>query len=62
MKTLEPQDDERFTLANDAPRPKPLRFENNSGRQMVLLTGLDCVPGQRDLFQTDGEGGCQGEA
>lgn len=60
MKTLPPHDDKSFTLANEAPRPKPPRFENNSGRQMVLLAGLGCLPGQRDLFQTDGEASLEG--
>jgi len=55
VKTPETPDDKPFTLANEAPRTKPARFENNSARQMVLLAGLDCLPGQRDLFATDGE-------
>lgn len=55
MNRDQPQHDERFTLANEAPRLTPQRFENKSGRQMVLLAGLDCLPGRRDLFQTDGE-------
>ena len=38
-----------------APRPKPARFENSEERQRMLLAGLDCLPGQGDLFQTDGE-------
>jgi hypothetical protein len=24
-------------------------------RQRALFSGLDCLPGQRDLFETDGE-------
>ena len=44
-----------FMLANDPPRKPALRFENNHGRQMMLLAGLDCLPGQGDLFATDGE-------
>lgn len=55
MNRDQPQHDERFTLANEAPRPQPQRFENQNGRQTVLLAGLDCLPGQRNLFQTDGE-------
>jgi len=55
MNRDQPQDEEPFTLRNEAPRPKPQRFENQGGRQMVLLAGLDCLPGQWDLFQTDGE-------
>jgi hypothetical protein len=57
MNRDQPQDKERFTLANEAPRPKPQQFENKGARQMALLAGLDCLPGQRDLFQTDGEEG-----
>ena len=45
----------RFSLANDPPRPKPTRFENREARQRMLLAGLDCLPGQGDLFHTDGE-------
>jgi hypothetical protein len=47
--------EQEFTLANDSSKPKPARFENSEGRQRVLLAGLDCLPGQGDLFQTDGE-------
>ena len=50
-----PSEGERFALANDPPRPKPARFENSEGRQRMLLAGLDCLPGQGDLFETDGE-------
>ncbi len=25
------------------------------GKQRVLFAGMDCLPGQRDLFETDGE-------
>ena len=46
---------QRFTLANDPPRKPPERFENSEGRQRMLLSGLDCLPDQRDLFETDGE-------
>jgi len=43
-----------FTLQNDPPcRPAP-RFESTPARQRVLLAGLDCLPGQSDLFDTDG--------
>jgi len=50
-----PGEGERFTLANDPPRLKPLRFENREERQRMLLAGLDCLPGQDNLFRTDGE-------
>ena len=46
---------EQFTLRNDAPKPKPLAFENVATRQRVLLAGMDALPGQLDLFATDGE-------
>jgi hypothetical protein len=45
-----------FTLQNDPikePRWKPPA--NEKLRQGVLLTGLDCLPGQEQLFQTDGQ-------
>lgn len=41
---------EEFQLTNDRPRPKPLRFENDECRQTVLFAGMDCLPGQEDLF------------
>lgn len=42
---------ERFTLRNDPPKLKPATFANaGAGRQGVLLDGLDCLPGQADLF------------
>ena len=55
MRRQQPPNDELFALANEAPRPKPARFENSEGRQRMLLAGLDCLPGQGDLFHTDGE-------
>ena len=46
---------EQFTLRNDPPSPKAQSFESNSKtRQKMLLAGLDCLPGQMDLFPTDG--------
>lgn len=53
--------EQEFTLANDPPKPKPVRFENSEGRQRMLLAGLDCLPGQSDLFRTDGEENFDGE-
>jgi hypothetical protein len=33
----------------------PMPFEDNDHcRQGVLFSGLDCLPGQQDLFPTDG--------
>lgn len=47
--------DEPFRLAPPKPpRPKPAEFNTNAGRQKVLFSGLDCLPGQMDLFLTDG--------
>ena len=43
-----------FILANDKPRPKPAKWQNSDARQRVLFAGLDCLPGQQDLFPTDG--------
>lgn len=49
-------DEERFALHNDKARPAPWKPEPpERKRQRVLLAGLDCLPGQRDLFGTDGE-------
>lgn len=40
-----------FTLANDAPRRKPQQFDNGSNTlQRVCVEGMDCLPGQLDLF------------
>ncbi len=45
-----------FRLADDSPKRKPATFEgNNQCCQRVLFSGLDCLPGQVDLFGTDGE-------
>ena len=62
MKRQLPPDDEPFALANEMPKPKPTRFENSEGRQRMLLAGLDCLPGQGDLFRTDGEEDSKGNA
>ena len=44
-----------FTLSNKPAHPTPARFESNGKtRQKVLFCGLDCLPGQLDLFPTDG--------
>jgi hypothetical protein len=48
--------DEPFTLTNPAPRPPRWRGrESENTRQQTLLEGMDCLPGQRDLFENDGE-------
>lgn len=42
---------ERYTLAKQpAARPKRATCESTRTRQTVLLTGLECLPGQHDLF------------
>lgn len=44
-----------FTLTNERPRP-PLRSvfaDNERTKQTMLLSGLDCLPGQLDLFDVD---------
>ena len=47
--------DEAFRLSSDPPKPKRATFENDPCRQTVLFTGLDCLPGQQDLFHVDGQ-------
>jgi hypothetical protein len=39
-----------FTLRNDPPAPKRARFDDEPTRQRVLVEGMDCLPGQLDLF------------
>lgn len=48
--------DEPFQLVNDKRKPEPQKFDvSDRTRQKLLFAGLDCLPGQLDLFQTDGE-------
>lgn len=43
-----------FALRNDPPAPpKGPPIFGITGQQKVLFTGLDCLPGQLDLFSTD---------
>jgi len=44
-----------FQLTNDRPRnAAPLLFADNERRkQTMLLSGLDCLSGQLDLFDVD---------
>ena len=43
-----------FALLREPNRqPKPVQFDNRPTRQGKLLSGLGCLPGQRDLFQTE---------
>ena len=42
---------DEFALRNVPPEPKPWHGgEPENTRQKVLLTGMDCRPGQLDLF------------
>ncbi len=52
--------DERYVLTNLPPPATPPESgdpqpETESTRQRVLFSGMDCLPGQRNLFETDGE-------
>lgn len=44
-----------FTLTNARPRNgSPSLFaDNERSKQTLLLSGLDCLPGQLDLFDVD---------
>lgn len=48
--------DTEFQLSNppQSSEPKPVKFFTEKARQSVLFSGLDCLPGQQDLFPTDG--------
>lgn len=43
-------DEPEFTLANEPAKLKPRRPENQPARQLALISGLDALPGQQDLF------------
>jgi hypothetical protein len=44
-----------FSLDRTPVKPaRPVEAVNPPARQTVLFSGLDCEPGQMDLFQTDG--------
>lgn len=49
--------DEPFSLVRDsAKKDKGEKFENSdASKQKKLLSGMDALPGQQDLFETDGE-------
>ena len=54
--STEEDDCAEFALSNAAPKPKPWRGgEPENTRQTMLLCGVDCRPGQQNLFETDGE-------
>ena len=39
-----------FELTNEPNRKKAPDFHDNEAEQKTLLSGLDCLPGQEDLF------------
>ena len=48
--------DEPFRLRPPEPPRKQVKFENaEPARQNVLFAGLNCLPGQENLFATDGK-------
>lgn len=49
-RTAKPDSVAPFALANEAPRKPPAKFTNTATTQRKLLDGLDCLPGQTDLF------------
>ena len=51
--------DEPFRLVNPPAKLKPWKPAAEAMRQKTLLAGLDCKPGQLDLFATDGEENAQ---
>lgn len=47
-----------FQLTREPAQKPPAvagQFDDNHGRQTFLLSGLDCLPEQRDLFAVDGD-------
>ena len=46
--------DEVYRLQNNQRKAAPARFESQGSTQKVLFSGMDCLPGQQDLFPTDG--------
>lgn len=44
-----------FTLDNTPAEPKRGDWKPCKDRQKVLFSGMDCLPGQLDLFPTDGD-------
>ena len=42
-------------IADDAKRARPADNEPADERQHVLFAGMNCLPGQQDLFETDGD-------
>ena len=50
-----------FQLTNPPPKRRKTEFHNTTGTQKLLVSGLDCFPGQLDLFDTDGPNGDEDE-
>lgn len=49
-----PESEEVFELRNDPPKPRKQRFyPQDRDKQLMLLDGLDCLPGQEDLFDLE---------
>ncbi len=49
-------EDAEFALHNPLATKKPWRGSApENTRQTLLIAGMDCLAGQRDLFETDGE-------
>ena len=41
---------DKFELENEPNRKKTPEFHDTEAEQRTLLSGLDCLPGQEDLF------------
>lgn len=47
---------EAFHLTNEEPKRTPWGTpESPKAKQTVMFSGMDCLPGQQDLFPTDGK-------
>ena len=45
-----------FKLQNDEPAPRKRKIVSTErAKQRVLFAGLNCLPGQQNLFETDGQ-------
>lgn len=49
--SVDDSEDEPFSLSNDKGKTAKPDFGNNTGKQKSLLSGLDALPGQQDLFE-----------
>lgn len=48
-------DDDTFRLANEPQRVIKHEPVDNTATQRVLFSGLECLPGQLDLFESDSQ-------